>query len=137
MSSELLSVYHEHVGDQIRVHALGEIDFATAPQLDHALDEVAAMSGVRSILVNLTEVGFFSASGLTVLLNATRRGAEIGVPIVVVARPGQPAHRAITLAGLSGILMLLDSTDQDRPPRRRAIEPIKTAGDKQLSRDRA
>ncbi|MGH3912695.1 MAG: STAS domain-containing protein [Pseudonocardiaceae bacterium] len=137
MSSELLRVYHQHIGDQIRVHAVGEVDLATVSQLSQALGEATAVPGVRSVVVNLTKVGFFSAVGLTALLVATRHGADTGVPVVVVAHPGQPAHRAITMAELTGALALVDPPDRVGTQRRRVNGSVKTAGGNQLSRDRA
>lgn len=91
MRSELLHVYREQIGDQIVVHAVGEVDLATAPLLDQALSKATAAPAARWVGVNLTKVDFFSAVGLTVLLTATCHGYATGVPVVVVTHPGQPA----------------------------------------------
>lgn len=112
VSSELLRTRRDLVGDQIVVHVIGEIDLATAPQLDQELSEAAAAPGAQSVVVNLTQVGFLGAAGLTVLLAATRAGGEAGVPVVVVTSPGQPPHRTIITARLHTILALIDSLDQ-------------------------
>ena len=112
MSSELLHVHFEQVGDQILVHAVGEVDLATAPLLNQALSEASAAPGARSVVVNLTKVDFFSAAGLTTLLTATRHGDDAGIPVVVVTHPGQPPHRTITITGLHSALSLIDSIDQ-------------------------
>jgi anti-sigma B factor antagonist len=108
---ELLRVYREQIGDQIVVHAVGEVDLATAPLLDQALRKATAAPAPRWVVVNLTKVDFFGAVGLTVLLTATRHGYAIGVPVVVVTHPGQPAHRTITITELHRKLALINSFD--------------------------
>lgn len=111
MSSELLRVHYEQIGDQIVVHAHGEVDLATAPLLDQVLRTATTVPGARRVVVNLTEVDFFGAIGLTALLTATRHGDDTGIPIVVVTHPGQPPHRVITITGLHCQLVLIDSLD--------------------------
>jgi anti-anti-sigma factor len=111
MRSELLRVYCEQIGDQIVVHAVGEVDLATAPLLDQALSKATAVPAARWVVVDLTKVDFFGAVGLTVLLTATRHGHVTGVPVVVVTHPGQPAHRTITITELHRKLALIDSLD--------------------------
>jgi anti-sigma B factor antagonist len=111
MSSDLLHVYREQIGDQVVVHAVGEVDLATAPLLDQALRKATATPTTRWVVVNLTRVDFFGAVGLTVLLTAIRHGHATGVAVVVVTQPGQPAHRTITITELHRKLALIDSLD--------------------------
>jgi anti-sigma B factor antagonist len=111
VSSELLQVRCEQIGDQIFVHAIGEVDLATAPMLDQALQTATAEYGARRVVVNLTKVDFCGAVGLTVLLTGTRDGAASGVSVFVVTYPGQPAHRTITVTDLHHELALIDSLD--------------------------
>jgi anti-anti-sigma factor len=109
MRSDLLHVYREQIGDQTVLHVVGEVDLTTAPLLDRALSRATATPTTRWVVVNLTRVGFFGAVGLTVLLAATRHGYATGVAVVVVAQPGQPAHRTITITELHRRLALIDS----------------------------
>ena len=109
MSSTLLQVRCEQIGDQIVVHPVGEVDLTTAPLLHQALGKATAVRGARQVVVDLTEVGFFGAVGLTVLLAATRHGDDIGVSVLVVADRGQPAHRTITITDMQHELTLVDS----------------------------
>jgi len=115
MRSELLRVYREQVGDAIIVHAVGEVDLATAPLLDQALSEATAAPRTRRVVVNLTRIHFFGAVGLTVLLTAIHHGYTTGIPVVVVTHPGQPAHRTITITELHRKLTLIDSFDHTLP----------------------
>jgi anti-sigma B factor antagonist len=125
MRSELLRVYREQIGDQIVVHAVGEVDLATAALLDQALSEAIAAPAARWVLVNLTKVDFFGAVGLTVLLTATSRGYATGVPVVVVTHPGQPAHRTITITELHRTLALIDSLDHACAPADSCLLPAR------------
>ena len=50
----------------------GEIDVATAPRLIAALNDAVA-EAVRSVIIDLTSVGFMDSTGLALLINAHRR----------------------------------------------------------------
>jgi anti-anti-sigma factor len=114
VSSELLRVQCAPIGDQIVVHAVGEVDLVTTSLLDQALRMATAAPGVRRVVVNLTKIDFFGAIGLTTLLTGTRHGDDTGVPVVIVTHPGQPPHRVITITELHNKLALIDSLDHPR-----------------------
>ena len=50
----------------------GEIDIATAPRLIAVLNE-AVTGAVRSVIIDLSAVGFMDSTGLALLINAHRR----------------------------------------------------------------
>jgi anti-sigma B factor antagonist len=50
----------------------GEIDVATAPRLLAALNDAVA-EAVRSVVIDLSSVGFMDSTGLALLINAHRR----------------------------------------------------------------
>jgi anti-anti-sigma factor len=50
----------------------GEIDVATAPRLIAALND-AVTQAVRSVVIDLSSVGFMDSTGLALLINAHRR----------------------------------------------------------------
>ena len=50
----------------------GEIDIATAPRLISVLNETV-VGAVRSVIVDLSAVGFMDSTGLALLINAHRR----------------------------------------------------------------
>jgi anti-sigma B factor antagonist len=66
----------------------GEIDIATAPRLLAALNEIVA-EAVRSVVVDLTSVGFMDSTGLALLINTHRRltRARKGFAVVCPAGP--------------------------------------------------
>ncbi len=70
----------------------GEVDMRTAPALEQALDELLDRAP-RTVVVDLTEVGFLGSAGLAVLVTAydpsrppTRSGSS--------PRPGRPGARS-------------------------------------------
>lgn len=87
----------------------GEIDIATAPALDDALDEVIG-SGASDIAVDLRPVSFMDSTGLRSLMIADRRVREAGGTLAVVAGTG-PAHRLLELAGVTETLTLADALE--------------------------
>jgi anti-anti-sigma factor len=107
--NELLCVRWEQIDHQIVVHVAGEVDLATVPLLVQALSEAAVAPQARWVVVDLTKVKFFGATGLTALLTATRRGNATGVPVVVVAHPGEPPHRTITICQLQCELTVINT----------------------------
>ncbi len=64
----------------------GELDIATAPQLDDTLNRLAARE--RSIVVDLAEVSFLESTGLAVLLRASRKATSGGWSFALA--PGLP-----------------------------------------------
>jgi anti-sigma B factor antagonist len=78
-------------GNPTTVVLKGELDMATAPELSHALEEVAA-TGQHAVTLDLSELEFMDSQGINVLLHAREtlqsRGGRltIGSPRPLVAR---------------------------------------------------
>ena len=70
-------------GDAAIVVAEGEIDIFTAPRLQEALQE-ALQSGIRRLIVDITNVSFIDSTGLSVLIDASRRLQERGARLEIV-----------------------------------------------------
>jgi anti-anti-sigma factor len=110
-----LIITTERTEDLVVVRVEGETDMVTAPLLDRALtlalaDSIdTAESTVKTVVTDLTNVTFFSSSGLSVLLLAHQRSRDTGVPLLVVAPPDTTARRAITALALQQLLTLRDS----------------------------
>ena len=91
------SVLHD---DGIAILALaGELDLATRPRLDTALDAVLA-DGLRSVLIDLDALTFCDSSGLGALLRAHRVTTQVGASVVVAAARG-PVARLLVLTNLA------------------------------------
>lgn len=76
----------------------GEVDLSTAP---HLRDRLLGQIGVAGpdLVVDLSEVGFLGAAGLTVLVEARAAAAASGVGLCVVART-RPVLRPMAVTGL-------------------------------------
>ncbi|GAA3014066.1 STAS domain-containing protein [Actinokineospora diospyrosa] len=77
----------------------GEVDMSSAHLLDQELRAAQADRG--TVILDLTAVRFLSGAGVDVILTAAQRAAETGTRFAVVAPADEPAHRTITLAGLT------------------------------------
>ena len=69
------------------VRVSGELDVATAPELEAALDE--ALGYARLVLVDLSELSFLDSSGLHVILNASTRARAAGARMLLTGASEQ------------------------------------------------
>lgn len=91
------------------VAAAGEIDIASASQLDEALD-AAVSAGHTRIAVDLRDVSFMDSTGLRSLITVDRRLNELNGALALVA-PGGAARRLLEVAGVTGVLRIVDSIE--------------------------
>ncbi|MEA2161146.1 MAG: anti-sigma factor antagonist [Solirubrobacteraceae bacterium] len=86
----------------------GELDIASAPALERALDEFGA-SIPRRVVIDLTDVTFMDSTGLRALLLARQRTEDVDHELVL--RPGpRQVQRVFELSGT-----LERFSFQDRP----------------------
>ncbi len=71
-----------------RMTLVGELDIATIPRLDAAVDALLAQ-GPRELLVDLRPLGFLDSSGLRAFIVLADRAAEEGWSLLLV-RPEKP-----------------------------------------------
>ena len=76
----------------------GEIDVATAPRLIAALNAAVA-EAARSVIIDLTSVGFMDSTGLALLINAHRRLAARRKGFAVVC-PAGPLRRVFEITDM-------------------------------------
>jgi anti-anti-sigma factor len=82
----------------------GEVDAATAPILQDALDD--AVRATRGTLVlDLSGVGFLDSSGINVLLRVRALLGREERALVLVC-PDGPVHRVLELAGIEDLFAL-------------------------------
>lgn len=84
----------------------GEVDMASAPQLERALAAQLA-AGATRLMVDLREVTFMDSTGLTVLFRAHEDAVAAGAEYVVVCSPG-PVRRVIEVSGVGGVVPIYD-----------------------------
>ena len=76
----------------------GEIDVASAPRLIAALNDAVA-EAARSVIIDLTSVGFMDSTGLALLINAHRRLAVRRKGFAVVC-PAGPLRRVFEITDM-------------------------------------
>ncbi|WP_051714236.1 STAS domain-containing protein [Nocardia rhamnosiphila] len=82
----------------------GEVDMASAPQLQAALED--AQRGGDPLVVDMSEVGFLGSAGLSVLLVISEAAAPgAGLRVVV----SDAVRRPIELTGLDKLLSVHES----------------------------
>ena len=86
---EAFSVRTEHHGDAAVIVPTGELDLATAPAVEEAL-ELAFNGGSGRVVLDLRELEFIDSSGLRTLLTARRQAEAAGAQFSLVA-----GHRAL------------------------------------------
>ncbi len=99
-------------GDAVRLAVRGELDLATAPGLDDALREAAASA--QHVVRDLRGLTFMDSTGLRTVLQADARARSDGHDLVVVRGP-HPVDRVFVLAGVEGVVTLVDAPSPDAP----------------------
>lgn len=91
--------------DRARIHVAlhGEIDLVTA---DHAATAVEGLlaDGWRDLVLDLRGLEFMDSTGITLLVNLTRRAASEGWRFAVPPAPG-PVDRLLELTGADELLV--------------------------------
>jgi anti-sigma B factor antagonist len=87
------------------VTVLGEIDLATAPELETALGQY--LGGTPLVVVDLTDVTFFGSLGLATLVRLTARAESAGVRLALV--PGPLVLRTMELTMTAHLFTVHDS----------------------------
>jgi anti-sigma B factor antagonist len=81
-------------GDTVVLHVAGDLDVLTAPTLGTHLD--VALTGNPSVLVvDITDVGFLSSAGLSMLVETHRLTSKADISLRVVAQgpaTARPMH---------------------------------------------
>jgi anti-sigma B factor antagonist len=84
-------------GDRGRLTVTGELDIATAPQLDEAAAELLA-NGIRQLLIDLSGLSFIDSSGLRTLIGLNDRAAVEDWTLSLV-RPSEPSLSVFQITG--------------------------------------
>jgi anti-anti-sigma factor len=92
--------------DTVRLVLSGELDIATAPLLDSAIQTAEAGSAAR-ILLDIADVPFIDSSGLRALIRAADRSASDGGRIAIT-NAGPQAMRLFMLSGATRRLPIVD-----------------------------
>jgi anti-sigma B factor antagonist len=107
MTPEPFSVTVEQAGARAVVAVRGELDLATAPQLESAL-----LPGLRdggAAVLDLRGLEFMDSTGVRVIVAAHHAAQDHGGSLVLVrTEPDGPVARVLEISGLDAILDLVD-----------------------------
>ena len=85
-------------GSKGRVTLTGELDIATVPRVQQAVDAMLA-DGVSQITIDLAGVGFVDSSGLRLFIVLDQRAAAEGWTLALT----RPTPQALTVFRVSGV----------------------------------
>jgi anti-sigma B factor antagonist len=91
--------------DRMVLRARGEIDLATAPELQSRAVSLLEQ-GHKHVVVDLRRVSFIDSMGISALILATRRARELGARFSVILGE-KSAMRALDIAGVLDMLDLV------------------------------
>ncbi|MFC8530385.1 STAS domain-containing protein [Nocardia sp. NPDC057227] len=87
----------------------GEVDLATAPALENAIDAILGEKPA-SLIIDLTEVSFLASAGMATLVAAHQRAGE-STAIAVVA-DGPATSRQLKMTSLDQVFSLYATLDE-------------------------
>ncbi len=85
-------------GDAHVIAPIGELDIATAPEVQQELERVEA-TDARSIVLDLSGLTFISTIGIQIVLEAEARSRANGSRLTLLQGP-TAVHRAFEISGL-------------------------------------
>jgi anti-anti-sigma factor len=88
--------------DRITVPLFGELDPVSAPRLQERLDQLRR-DGSQLIILDLSEVEFLAAAGLSVFIGADQALQSAGGRLLLT-RPTRTARRVLAITGLDTML---------------------------------
>ena len=92
--------------DPARVAIFGEVDAATAPELDAALTAAAAhVDGTGELVVDCRGLEFIDSSGLNVFVTNARRLSAVNARLVLES-PSASARRLFEITGLDQVVTI-------------------------------
>jgi anti-anti-sigma factor len=97
-----LTVQTEQHGDVVVLSIAGELDMATAPQLQDQITDLLD-SGQNRLVLDLSDVSFCDSTGLSVFVRAKNSCDEIGGEVRLAA-PQRGVRRILEVSGLIEVL---------------------------------
>jgi anti-sigma B factor antagonist len=105
-----LTVSTEQRGDMVVVAVAGELDMATAPQLQDQITDLLDKSRCR-LIFDLAELSFCDSTGLSVFVRAKNSCDEAG-GLVRLAAPQRGVLRILEVSGLVEVLQTYPTVDE-------------------------
>jgi anti-sigma B factor antagonist len=104
---EEFSISTTEIDGRVHVTLRGELDLATAPELEQLLNE--RIDSSQEVIVDLRGLEFMDSSGIRVLVAAHARAGRGGTRVIVVRPPaGSAVAKIVEVSGLDGELNIVD-----------------------------
>lgn len=104
-----LQIEVRHETDRIILRLDGELDMASAPRLEEAID--ASLDARAVIVLDLQQLQFIDSTGLHVILSAHTRSRERGQDLAIT--PGsQQVQRLLSVTGVCDHLRIIATSDE-------------------------
>jgi anti-anti-sigma factor len=91
----------------VEVELRGELDIATAPELDAELARIRALPGLERVVVDLRNLLFLDSTGLEVIVKLDAAAARDGFDVAVVRGP-RAVERLFAVMQLDRKLRIVD-----------------------------
>ena len=90
----------------VRIALSGDLDVSTAASVEERLIELED-GGAERVILDLRALDFIDSTGLSLLINADRRGRQAGRRVTIVSGTGAP-RRILETTGLKGRLDIVE-----------------------------
>ena len=94
-------------GSRVEIAIEGELDLATAPQLETEFGRVRERNGVELVVVDLRNLAFLDSTGLEAIVKFEARTRADGVEMVIVRGP-RAVERLFSVMQLDQKLRIVD-----------------------------
>ena len=98
-------------GSRVEIAIQGELDLATAPQLEAEFRRVGELEGIELAIVDLRNLAFLDSTGLEAIMKFDARSRAAGVEMVVVRGP-RAVERLLAVMQLDQKLRIVDDPDE-------------------------
>ena len=97
----------------VRIALSGDLDVSTAGDVE---EQLIALEGQKppEVVLDLRGLRFMDSTGLSLLINADRRGRKVGRQVTIVSGTGAP-RRILETTGLMGRLDVVEDAPAPRP----------------------
>jgi anti-anti-sigma factor len=103
-----LQIVVRHESDRVILALDGELDMATAEQLQHAAD---GLDGQSMVVLDLEQLQFIDSTGLRSVLSVLERCRDRGQEFAVT-RGSQQVQRLLGVTGVAKHLRIIDAADE-------------------------
>jgi anti-sigma B factor antagonist len=107
ISSPTFNCTSHEDGERVVLVARGELDLATVPHLEQAVQDVRTR-GARAVVLDLRELGFMDSTGVRMLLQLDAESRANGFAFSIMDSEG-PVRRVLTLTGVADHLRYTES----------------------------